>query len=50
VEVSSTIFPLQPDELEILLTFIDPKAECADIGVSLYVATKQFVEFCVTHR
>ena len=30
-------------ELEILQTSIDLKAECADVGVSLYAATKEFV-------
>ena len=50
VEVPSTDCPLQPHELEILQTFVDPMAECADLGVSLYAATKQFVEFCVTQR
>ena len=30
----------------ILQTF-DRKAECADMGVSLYAAAKEFVEFCV---
>ncbi len=44
VEVPSAFSPLQPHEVDVVRSFIDPMSECEDFGVCLYAATKQFVQ------
>lgn len=50
VEVPLTDCILQPNELENLQMAINPMAECDDLGVGLYAATKQFVQLCIAQR
>ena len=38
--------PLQPHELAVLNTVVDPLEECDNMGVGFYATTKQFVDFC----
>ena len=50
VQVPTMDSPLQPHELAILQTIIDPLEEDNDMGVRSYAATKLFVEYCQTQR
>ena len=50
VQVPSIQCPLQPHELAILQTLVDPLDDSDDMGVGSYAATKQFVEYCQSQR
>ncbi len=47
VEVPAISCPLQNQELDLLRSFINPLDECDDLGVSIYAATRSFVEDCI---
>jgi hypothetical protein len=39
---------LQPHEMEMLKTLINPLEECDDLGISFYAMTKQFCQQIIT--
>ena len=47
VEVPAVPCPLQRQELDVLQSSINPLDECDDLGVSMYAATRAFVEYCI---
>ena len=46
VEVPSTTLDLTPQQLMELQQSVHPLEECDDLGVSLYVAARMFVNAC----
>ena len=47
VEIPTVECPLQPQEMAILQTYINPLADCTDFGVGLYIATRQIIMSCL---
>ena len=47
VEIPVTVNPLTPQQMDELQQAVDPFEQCDDLGISLYIITRAFVNECI---